>query len=162
MDLEIKHASVSDATIIHSIMMKAFMKHKDEDPPSSALEETVESVVLDLTRGEQALISFLDNQPVGIVRFQFTDASLYFFRLAVIPEKQGLGIAKMMVRYVEACALQKGFTKVFCKVRMSLPGNIAIYESIGYKINEKELVYKSNGSKIQIVSMVKRLDDQQR
>lgn len=52
--MEIKFAQVSDASIIHDLMLKAFMEYKDEVPPSSALEETVQSVSSALIEGEKA------------------------------------------------------------------------------------------------------------
>jgi hypothetical protein len=46
--LEVKFAEVLDAPIIHDLMIKAFMEYKDEVPPSSAMEETVQSVLIAL------------------------------------------------------------------------------------------------------------------
>lgn len=40
----INSAILSDAPVIHDLMIKAFMEYKNEIPPSSALEETVLSV----------------------------------------------------------------------------------------------------------------------
>ncbi|WP_193747788.1 hypothetical protein [Neobacillus niacini] len=71
--MEVKFAEVSDALIIHDIMIKAFMEYKDEVPTSSSLEETVQSVFIALQNGEQGLISYIDNQPVGMVRFQLKE-----------------------------------------------------------------------------------------
>jgi len=105
--LEIKFAEVSDASIIHDLMIKAFMEYKDEVPPSSALEETVQSVLIALKDGEQGLISYVDNEPVGMVRFQLNEDGLYFYRLSVIPEKQCLGIAKKILMSLEDFAIKK-------------------------------------------------------
>lgn len=46
--MEIKFADLSDALVIHDLMTKAFMEYKDAVPPSSALEETVQSVLIAL------------------------------------------------------------------------------------------------------------------
>ena len=50
-------------------MIQAFMEYKDEVPPSSALEETCESISIALEGIEKALICYLYNKPVGMVRF---------------------------------------------------------------------------------------------
>jgi hypothetical protein len=76
--MEIKFAEISDALIIHDLMFKAFMEYKDEVPPSSALEETVQSITSALIEDEKSLIAFIDNEPVGMVRFQFKEGGLYF------------------------------------------------------------------------------------
>jgi len=156
-NLEVKLAKVSDAPIIHDLIIKAFIEYKDEVPPSSALEETVPSILIALKDGEQGLISYIDNQPVGMVRFQLKAEGLYFYRLSVIPEKQGLGIAKKLVRSLEDFAIKKGITTLFCKVRMTVPKNIKLYSSIGYRIYDEEVVHKPNGINIKVISMEKRL-----
>lgn len=156
--MEIKFAEVSDAPIIHDLMIKAFLEYKDDVPPSSALEETVQSVLIALKVGEQGLISYVDNQPVGMVRFQLKEEGLYFYRLSVIPEKQGIGIAKKILRSLEDFAIEKGVSTIFCKVRMTVPKNIKLYSSIGYGIYDEEVVHKPNGINIKVVSMLKRLN----
>ena len=156
--MEIKLAEVSDAPIIHDLMIKAFMEYKDEVPPSSALEETVQSVLIALKDGEEGLISYVDNQPVGMVRFQLKEEGLSFYRLSVFPEKQGLGIAKKILRSLEDFAIKKRVTTIFCKVRMTVPKNIKLYSSIGYGIYDEEVVHKPNGINIKVVSMMKRFN----
>lgn len=156
--MEVKLAEVSDAPIIHDLMIKAFMEYKDEVPPSSALEETDQSVLIALKGGEQGLISYVGNQPVGMVRFQLKEEGLYFYRLSVIPEKQGIGIAKKILLSLEDFAIKKGVTMIFCKVRMTVPKNIKLYSSIGYGIYDEEVVHKPNGINIKVVSMMKRLN----
>ena len=92
--MRIKIAETADALLLHDLMIQAFMQYKEEVPPSSALEETVQSISTALDDGEQALISSIDEEPVGMVRFRVKEDCLYFYRLSVIPEKQGQGIAK--------------------------------------------------------------------
>ncbi|MBY7142123.1 GNAT family N-acetyltransferase [Virgibacillus sp. NKC19-3] len=156
--MKIKTAEVSDAWVIHDLMIKAFMEYKDDIPHSSALEETEQSILVALQDGEQSFISYVNNQPVGVVRFQLKEESLYFYRLAVIPEKQGLGIAKKLLQSLEDFAVKKGVTTICCKVRMTVPKNIQLYHSIGYRIFDKEVIQKPNGLHINVVSMMKRLD----
>jgi ribosomal protein S18 acetylase RimI-like enzyme len=154
--MKINFAIVSDAPIIHDLMVKAFMEYKDEIPPSSALEETVQSISNALEDGEQALISFDDGEPVGMVRFQLKEEGLYFYRLSVIPDKQGRGIAKKILKSLEDYAIKKEITKILCKVRMTVPKNIKLYSSIGYGVYDEEVVYKPNGINIKVVSMKKQ------
>lgn len=78
--MKIIFAKVSDAPLIHDLMIKAFMEYKDEIPPSSALDETVQSISNALEDGEQSLICFDGDEPVGMVRFQLKDEGLYFYR----------------------------------------------------------------------------------
>ncbi|WP_416825139.1 GNAT family N-acetyltransferase [Ectobacillus polymachus] len=155
--MEIKFAEVSDAPLIHDLMIQAFMEYKDEVPPSSALEETVQSIAIALKNGEQGLIGYVEHEPVGMVRFQVKENGLYFYRLSVIPEKQGQGIAKKILKSLEEYANNKEISSLLCKVRMTVPKNIHLYRSIGYSIYNEEVVHKPNGININVVSMQKQL-----
>lgn len=154
----IKLAKLSDAPLIHKLMMKAFMEYKSETPPSSALEETEASIYDALDNGEKALICYIDKQPVGMVRFRQQGDSLYFYRLSVIPEKQGNGIAKKLLHSLEDYATQMQITKITCKVRMAVPRNIKLYRSIGYHLYAEEMMPKPNGLCIKVASMIKKLE----
>ncbi|WP_339226388.1 hypothetical protein NSQ77_12720 [Oceanobacillus sp. FSL K6-2867] len=66
----INSAAISVATLIHELMIEAFIEYKNEIPPTSALDETVQSVSDALEKGEKALIASEENKPVGMVRFQ--------------------------------------------------------------------------------------------
>jgi len=70
-------ARTSDASLIHELMITAFMEYKNEIPPSSVLEESVLSVSEAIHKGEKALIAFEDNKPIGMVRFQFLSSISY-------------------------------------------------------------------------------------
>ena len=121
-------AEASDAPLIHDLMIQAFMEYKDDIPPSSALEETVQTISTALEDGEKALISYIGDEPVGMVRFRLNDNGVYFYRLSVIPEKQGQGIAKELVKSLDDYAKQNEKPTIRCKVRMTLPKNIKLYQ----------------------------------
>lgn len=155
--MNIKVAGPADASVIHDLMMKAFMEYKHAVPPSSALEETVQSVSDALEKGEKALIAYEKNDPVGMVRFQLMANGLYFYRLSVLPEKQGEGIAKEILKSLEVYAGNAGVPTIRCKVRKSVPKNIQLYTSFGYSVYHEEMVHKPNGIRFKVVSMKKEL-----
>ena len=155
--MEIKQADVADAAIIHHVMLEAFQVYKNETPPSSALEETLQSVSNALERGEKALIAMEENNPVGMVRFQLKNEELYFYRLSVIPEKQGRGIARKILKALEEYADKMNVTTVLCNVRAALPKNVQLYRSIGYEVYDEEILYRPNGITVKVVSMRKEL-----
>ena len=148
---------MSDAPLIHDLMIQAFTKYKDEVPPSSALEETVESIAVSLHQGEKGLLAYLDDRPVGMVRFQLDDNGIYFYRLSVLPEEQGKGVGKALLAKLEHFAKYNGVTTISCKVRLSANDNIALYESVGYQVVAEEIISKPDGISLQVVSMVKNV-----
>ncbi|WP_449620673.1 GNAT family N-acetyltransferase [Robertmurraya sp. Marseille-Q9965] len=157
MHLEIMHANWSDAPIIHELMIKAFAEYKEDMAPSSALEETVQSISTSLKGREQSFICYNSGQPVGRVRFRLNEDHLYFSRLAVTPEFQGRGIAKKLLNALEDYAIEEEITTLRCKVRMAIPRNIHLYSSIGYIIDSEYTVQKPNGMSVKVASMVKKL-----
>lgn len=155
--MKIIFAKTTDAPIIHDLMIQAFTAYKNEVPPSSALEETIQSVSKALHNDEQAFISYMNATPVGMVRFHIKENCVYFYRLSVIPEKQGQGIAKELLKSLETYALEQEKSIVKCKVRMAAPKNIALYHSIGYKIYDEEILSRPHGVTLKVVSMMKYL-----
>lgn len=155
--MEIAFAKTTDAPLIHDLMIRAFIEYKDEVPPSSALDETVLSVSAALENGEQAIISYMGDEPVGMVRFHVKEDCIYFYRLSVAPEKRGQGIAKEVLNSLEEYAIEFKKTMIQCKVRMTIPKNIALYQSLGYKIFDEEIVYRPNGITLNVVAMMKQL-----
>jgi ribosomal protein S18 acetylase RimI-like enzyme len=154
----IRLANVEDAHLVHQIMMLAFEEYRNLDVPSSALNETVSSIEESLKNGsEKALLYFRDEVPLGSARFKMDDKSLYFFRLSVCPEARGKGIAKSMLAWLENFANENGKTKIWCRVRMSIPQNIQLYKSVGYIVSREEVVINPNGFPVKTVVMEKEI-----
>lgn len=155
--MKFKFAEASDAPTIHDLMIKAFMEYKNEIPPSSALEETIESITAAIMDGEKALIAYVDEKPVGMVRFKIIENELYFYRLSVIPEEQGKGFAKKIVKALEDYARDNEISALFCKVRKDVLRNIQLYRSLHFSICNEEIVHKPNGINLKVVAMRKQL-----
>ncbi|MFJ7733227.1 GNAT family N-acetyltransferase [Lysinibacillus sp. NPDC097231] len=150
-------AQVEDASVIHNVMLQAFKEYEHATPPSSALSETVASIEQAMKKGEHAFIGYIDEQPVTMVRFTLNAQGIYFFRLSVIPEKQGHGLAKALLQELEQYALANEKTISECKVRMSVPRNIELYRSVGYVVTKEEMSENRNGDSLSVVTMEKKL-----
>ncbi|WP_017726035.1 GNAT family N-acetyltransferase [Halalkalibacterium ligniniphilum] len=154
--MENRLATAGDAPIIHALMIRAFEEYRHAEPPSSALDETIESISSGLQKDEQAFIHYLKDKAVGMLRFHVRDDHIYFFRLSVVPEHQGKGVAKKLLKVLENYAKKHHKATITCKVRVDVPRNIHLYESIGYHICEKERIPKPKGN-VNVVSMKKTL-----
>lgn len=157
--MEIILAESKDAATIHQVMLQAFQEYEKAIPPSSALSETVDSIEQAMQQSEQAFIGYIEKQPVAMVRFTLSTQGIYFFRLSVIPERQGQGLAKALISKLEQYALSNGIKISQCKVRMSVPRNIELYRSLGYVVTKEEMVKNRNGNALPIVTMEKRLSN---
>ncbi|WP_134687364.1 GNAT family N-acetyltransferase [Brevibacillus migulae] len=154
----IRLAEAEDAHLVHACMLAAFEEYRNADIPSSALDETVASIEKALREGaEKALIYLDDKRPLGSVRFKIDENSLYFFRLSVSPEARGRGLAKSMLLHLEQYAKDDGKTKLRCRVRMSVPQNILLYQSMGYHVFKEEWVTNPNGFPVNTVLMEKTI-----
>lgn len=150
-------AQVEDASVIHNVMLQAFKEYEHATPPSSALSETIASIEQAMKNGEHAFIGYIDEQPVAMVRFTLSTQKIYFFRLSVIPGKQGQGVAKALIAELEQFARMKGKTISECKVRMSVPRNIELYSSLGYIVTKESEEENRNGFSLSVATMEKQL-----
>lgn len=155
--MKIKDAQLTDVPTIYKIMMKAFDIYRYDEIPSSALDETIDTIAISMQEGELGLIGYEDGKPVGMVRYRIEKDYLYFYRLSVIPEKQGRGIAKQLLSSLEEIAAHHDKQFITCNVRVKVPKNIALYQSLGYQIYKEEFVPKPHGNKLKIASMIKQL-----
>ena len=154
----IRIAEVEDATLVYEIMLSAFEEYRHLEIPSSALDEKVSWIEESLRIGkEKALLFYQDENPVGSCRFKIDGDSLYFSRLSVRPDFRGNGIAKSILQWLEKYAIENNKLELSCRVRMALPHNIALYQSIGYGITKEEVVINPNGFAVKTVVMNKKL-----
>jgi ribosomal protein S18 acetylase RimI-like enzyme len=154
------HAGADRAGEITEVMHRAFMEYTRKGERSSAMLETPESLRREMREGtrigvahmrdaeaarrldgdeesrpERQIGNRIDNHIVAMVKYRAGDGgTLYFCRLAVLPEFRGLGIAGMLVRSLRAEAWATGFAGLSCTVRAQETGNIAMYEQLGMTV----------------------------
>lgn len=62
-----------------------------------------------------------------------------------------------MLAWFENYSKEHGKSETWCRVQLSVPQNILLYQSVGYIIKNEEIVKHSNGSTVKIVIMKKEL-----
>lgn len=160
MNLEIRLANEKETTIVHRLMLEAFEEYRFLEVPSSALNESLDTLLNALKNGsEKVLLCFVDGEPLGSSRFKIKGDSLYFSRLSVTPHARGKGIAKAILLWLEKYASENGKMKIECRVRASLSKNISLYEAMGYIVSEEEVVTNPNGYPVKTVVMEKNLEE---
>ncbi len=159
MNLDIRLANEKETPIVHKLMLEAFEEYRFLEVPSSALNESLDTLLNALKNGsEKALLCFVDGEPLGSLRFTIKDDSLYFSRLSVTPHARGKGIAKAILLWLEKYANENGKMKMECRVRASLSKNISLYEAMDYIVSEEEVVTNPNGYPVKTVVMEKSLE----
>lgn len=157
MEIEIKLAKEeSDILSIHQIMHDAFREYSGHDIPSSAMNETAQAIGEAIQNGiENGLLCLLDGIPSGSARFIMESSSLYFKRLSVVPEARGKGLASAIIHWLENYAKEQGKEKIYCRVRMDTPENIAFYQKGDFVISKEETIINKDGNVIDTCLMEK-------
>jgi ribosomal protein S18 acetylase RimI-like enzyme len=123
-------------------------------PPSSAHAESVADVERAMATGG-AVLAWDDDQPVGSARFALHPEHVYVGRVAVLPTHRRRGVATAMMRFLEDLARQAGRPSVELAARASLPGNVRLFEGLGYEVIRVEP--HPRGPEMSVVHMRKRL-----
>jgi ribosomal protein S18 acetylase RimI-like enzyme len=129
----IRLASLDEAPVVHSVMLKAFSEyHGVLGVSSSALTESVEDVRAAMQQGG-GILALMGGEPVGSARFTLHTDHLHLARLSTLPEVRGQGISRAMVTWLEEHARSLGLSEVQLNVRMSLMNNWRFYTALGYE-----------------------------
>ncbi len=156
-EVYIREAAPEDADTIHALMLIAFEEYRSAIPPSSALEETEESIhAALLEQREFAAILYEDDTATAMVRFSYVDDAIYFFRLSVIPSRRRRGYARQLVKWIEKQGVSKGMNISRCRVRQSVQNNLVLYQDMGYEIVDQELIVRPAGT-VKALTMEKKL-----
>jgi GNAT superfamily N-acetyltransferase len=132
MTLTVRCADLGEASLVRDVMLAAYQEHEGALPiESGAHAETLEDVVADMRNGGAVLAE--DDGVVGSARFVPEEEWLYVGRVAVLPTHRRRGVATAMMAFLEGTARELGLPSMRVGVRESLPDNVRLYESLGYK-----------------------------
>jgi predicted N-acetyltransferase YhbS len=137
--VSIRAAELADAPAIARVIAAAFEPYRCRlTPTPSALSETAESVRARFKAG-QGFVAEAGEQIVGCILTSLDSANdLYVGRLAVLPERQGRGLARRLMERAEAFAREQGCTSMSLGVRIALKDNIAFFERFGFRFVSEE------------------------
>ncbi|HYC66106.1 MAG TPA: GNAT family N-acetyltransferase [Reyranellaceae bacterium] len=137
--LVLRAATIDDAKLLAETIAAAFAQYRGKlVPESSAFRETPEAIVAQFEDGAGAFIAERNGEVLGCVMTEVLDGDLYFGRLAVLPEARGLGLAKRLIAAVEDEARRRGLPGVRLGVRIALPQNQKLFNSLGYREISRE------------------------
>jgi tRNA threonylcarbamoyladenosine biosynthesis protein TsaE len=134
-DLVVTIASPQDAAAMVQVIHNAFRARPPVDPPSAAIDETVETLTAALQQGS-GILAEVGRRPVGvIVVVRGADGVANFTRVSVHPEFQRHGIASAMVPAAEELAAIRGFERVELLVRAEFPEFLAFWQHRGFVLD---------------------------
>lgn len=155
----IHEVGAGTAQVIHEVTQAAYAEYA-ATTPSTALLETAQDV-FESMRGHDVRVAagqlHDSGATVACVRFRVVNESIEFFRLAVVPEVRGRGIADALLRWLEDAAKREGIPSLKCSVRMEVARNVRLYARLGYRQAAQRQETALDGSLLQVGDLVKTL-----
>ncbi|HSS68193.1 MAG TPA: tRNA (adenosine(37)-N6)-threonylcarbamoyltransferase complex ATPase subunit type 1 TsaE [Nocardioidaceae bacterium] len=136
--LTVDEVGPDEADDVVAVIHRAFRARPLLDPPSTATDETRESVAeaLGATGG---LLARGDGAPVGAMLFDMSSPGrLGLRRVGVDPTGQLHGVASAMVGVAEDVAERRGLDGVWLKARVELPDTVEFWRRRGYSTELSE------------------------
>jgi tRNA threonylcarbamoyladenosine biosynthesis protein TsaE len=133
-DLVVSIASPHDAAAMVEVIHSAFAARPPIDPPSSAIDETAETLAASLQHGA-GIFARVGGRPAGvIVVLPGSDGVATFSRVSVHPDLQRHGIASAMVTAAEELAAIRGFQRVELFTRAEFPEFLGFWQHRGFVV----------------------------
>ncbi len=137
MTVEVLEVGPEHARAVTAAIHAAFAARPALDPPSTALEETLDSVAAALAE-HGGLLATADGHPVGALLFAPAGDALGLRRVAVVPDAQRRGVALLLARAAEQVAVRRGLASLTLMARAELPGTVAFWLRAGYEETSRE------------------------
>ncbi|HVH21400.1 MAG TPA: tRNA (adenosine(37)-N6)-threonylcarbamoyltransferase complex ATPase subunit type 1 TsaE [Pseudonocardia sp.] len=131
-DLVVAEASVDDAAAMVEVIHAAFGARPPLDPPSTAIDETPESLAATMRQG-RGIFASVGGRPAGvIVVLPEPNGVASLHRVSVHPDFQRHGIASAMVAAAEELAAVDGSSTVELFARGEFAALVAFWQHRGY------------------------------
>jgi tRNA threonylcarbamoyladenosine biosynthesis protein TsaE len=125
------------AAEVLAVVHAAFGARPVLDPPSTATEETVESVAESLA-AHRGLLAVSGTQTVGAMLLEPDGPLLRMRRVSVDPAAQASGVAGGMVGTAERVATKEGYDGLVLGARAELPSTVEFWRHLGYDALDRQ------------------------
>ena len=136
-EIVIRQAAVADAAVLLDVMRRAFAEYRGVLKPESSVFVETEAVIAAKLAGGGGFLAIGSEKPVGCIIAELKGdrgaPAGYLGRLAVDPGLRRRGLARRLMLAGEGFARARGLTSVEVQVRIALTGNIALFQSLGYR-----------------------------
>lgn len=125
--LNVLDAGPDDAAAVLSVIRLSFGARPVLDPPSTAFDETEESIAESLEQSGGLLVE-RRGKPIGAMLFdESRPGQMGFRRVSVDPDHQDRGVASAMVGVAEDHAEECGVDSIWLSVREEVPDNVEFW-----------------------------------
>ena len=135
--IEVTQVGPEQAEDVVAVVHAGFGAREVLDPPSSAPDETVDSVAKALAE-HGGLLATSELGPVGALIFDPHDDVMGLRRVSVHPDAQGRGVARALVRHAERVAATRGHDATRVLARTELPRTLRFWQRLGYVETDRD------------------------
>jgi ribosomal protein S18 acetylase RimI-like enzyme len=129
----IRSAGPQEAAALLDLMRRAFAEYRGVLRPESSVFVESEAVIAEQLAHGGGFVAVCDGHRVGCVIAESKDGRGYLGRLAVLPGMRRGGVARRLMLAGEAFVREQGLRVAEVNVRIVLTGNVALFESLGYR-----------------------------
>lgn len=159
--LNVVDATPHDAESVLTVIRRSFGARPVLDPPSTAAQETVDSVAETLKTSGGLLVE-RRGKPIGAMLFDETRPGLMGFRrVSVDPEHQDRGVASAMIGVAEDTAEERGYDGIWLNVREELPDNVEFWSRRRYHLIDRDATMLEFGKTLWLARELPTSDDAQ-
>lgn len=149
------------AADVVGVVHAAFGPRPVLDPPSTATEETVESVAKTLG-GHRGLLATSGTVPVGAMLLEPDGRMLRMRRVSVDPQAQSSGVAGALVGTAERIATGEGYDGVVLGARAELPATVEFWRHLGYDEISRQGTWLTMGKALPLETTAVTAEDTRR
>jgi ribosomal protein S18 acetylase RimI-like enzyme len=133
----IRSAGPEEAAALLDLMRRAFAGYRGTLQPESSVFVETETLVAEKLAQGGGFIAARDGHRVGCVIAEVKHDRGYLGRLAVLPGMRRGGVARRLMLAGEAFLEGRGLRVAEINVRIALAGNIALFQSLGYRETQR-------------------------
>jgi len=133
----IRSAAPGEAAALLAVMRRAFAEYRGVLVPESSVFVETPDLIAEKLAGGGGFIAVEGEKPVGGLIAEEKAGRGYLGRLAVDPSLRRQGLAWRLMLAGEGFARDRGLKIAEVQVRIALAGNIALFQSLGYRETDR-------------------------
>jgi tRNA threonylcarbamoyladenosine biosynthesis protein TsaE len=156
--VQVRPATLADVSAMVTVVKAAFGARPALDPPSTQLDETEESVAA-VVAATGGLVAEADGEVVGAALLGDHGDRLGLHRVAVHPDRQGVGVVGLLARAAEDIARDRGCAGLEVGARVELPQTVELWLHHGYAVVDRAGPHLTMAKELPFTLAVPEADD---
>jgi len=132
--IRIRRASEADTDRILACLAAAFAAYRDDYTPAAFADTTLDAAtIVERLKSMTVFVAVEGSDVIGTVAYRIAGTEAHLRGMAVVPERQGRGVARMLLDAVERELAAQGVRRVTLDTTAPLQRAARFYEKCGYR-----------------------------